>query len=406
MSGRRTVAIIGQGYVGLPLSLAAHEVGWSVIGIDSSTERVTEIKSGRSPIVDIESSDLKKALDEGFVASTDLSLVEKAEIVIICVPTPLNALGEPDLLPLQKAVSELAPYLQSGTLLINESTSYPGTVRSFIAKIVTEIRPNLEMLYAVAPERVDPGNPQWNHRNTPRLIAGLNAVAAEKAREFYASFCESVHVVSTPETAELAKLIENSFRQVNIALVNEIRTVASKVGVDIHEAIRAASTKPYGFMPFFPGLGVGGHCIPVDPMYLAWAARENGESISLIERAQEINKSIPERAAALIENLGLGKNEPILIVGLSYKRNIPDLRESPSVELIHLLRMKYENIQWWDACVEEYNSEKKSDLETSFTLVVITHVPDKEEVLKVIQNATHILDFTGQFVELPTIIRL
>lgn len=349
----KTVAVIGQGYVGLPLSIAAVGAGWKVYGIDIDADKIDFLKAGISYIEDIADKDLQSALKLGFIPTLDFEVLSQAEIVVICVPTPLNDdSSTPNLTPLISAVEKIAEFAITGTLIINESTSFPTTVRELIPTTVRRIKPDLELLFAVAPERVDPGNEKWSYKATPRLVAGLTEEAAQLAISFYASFCEKVVEVDTPEVAEFAKLLENSFRQVNIALVNELAPLARSIGINIFDVIEAAATKPYGFMPFWPGVGVGGHCIPIDPMYLSWFAREKGMNLTLIDSAQAINLQQPSRIARLVSEFTPNLNSKILIIGLAYKSGSKDIRESPSLELLELLEKTYEEVQWWDEFIE------------------------------------------------------
>ena len=273
--GSKTVAIIGQGYVGLPLAIAATSSGWNVIGIDVNGKTVTNLNLGQSHIEDISDLELQKVLSAKlYRASVEFNDVKAADVVVICVPTPLNDNREPDLAFLNSAVTAVAPHLKKDVLLISESTSYPGTVRDVVNGIISTLREDkgAGILLASAPERVDPGNEKYNHKNTPRLVSGLTIEATKKVAEFYRSFTETVIEVSSPEVAETAKLLENTFRQVNIALVNEVAIISRALGIDVREVIEAANSKPYGFMKFTPGAGVGGHCIPVDPSYFSWRA--------------------------------------------------------------------------------------------------------------------------------------
>ncbi|MEI6597821.1 MAG: nucleotide sugar dehydrogenase, partial [bacterium] len=273
------LAIIGQGYVGLPLAMAAVDAGWSVIGVDNFEAKVAQINGGSSPVEDISDVQLQAAISNGaYRATTDFTSVAKASVVTICVPTPLDDKRNPDITMLRNAATGIAPYVSNGTLVVSESTSYPGTLRDVIIPIVNSLKPatTLNLYFASAPERVNPGDPVWNQKNTPRLVGAIDPESQSRALAFYQSICDAAVSVSTPEVAEAAKLLENTFRLVNIALVNEFNQICSAAGINVHEVIDAASTKPYGFMPFRPGVGVGGHCIPVDPLYLTWWARQNG----------------------------------------------------------------------------------------------------------------------------------
>ena len=281
----KVLAIVGQGYVGLPLAMAAVDAGWTVIGIEKSFSRVDQLNSGSSPVEDISDTRLASAIAANkFMASNDPADASSASVVTICVPTPLDGSREPDLQLLESATKDVAPHLSNQTLLVSESTSYPGTLRDVIIPLVNGLKSAdvSELFYASAPERVNPGDPIWDQKNTPRLVGGIDEESQKRALAFYNSICDSVIATSTPEIAEAAKILENTFRLVNIAMINEFTQLCSAQGINVHEVINAAATKPYGFMPFRPGVGIGGHCIPVDPLYLTWWARKGGQVASLV----------------------------------------------------------------------------------------------------------------------------
>ena len=266
----RTLAIVGQGYVGLPLAMAAVDAGWTVVGIDNFEAKVTQINSGSSPIEDISDARLTDAIKKGlYKATSEFSAAAQASVITLCVPTPLDGKREPDLSLLRSAATAVAPFIGNETLVVSESTSFPGTLREIIIPVINSLKPkdSINVYYASAPERVNPGDPKWNQKNTPRLVGAVDEPSLSRALDFYESICDAVVSVSTPDVAEAAKLLENTFRLVNIALINEFTQICSSNGINVHEVIDAASSKPYGFMPFRPGVGVGGHCIPVDPLY-------------------------------------------------------------------------------------------------------------------------------------------
>ena len=337
------VAIIGQGYVGKALGSAASSAGHQVIGIENDPVKLKGLSSSLS-----------------YEVTSDYSKVSSSSIVVIAVPTPLDKKREPDLSFIKSACQSLKAVLDSPVLIINESTSFPGTLRNVIAPILGS-----KHLYASAPERIDPANEIWGIENTPRLVAGLSDEATTKAVEFYRSFCKEVIPVSSPEVAEAAKLFENTFRQVNIALVNEFTQIAGALGISTFETIKAASSKPYGFMPFMPSIGVGGHCIPVDPSYLSFAARQAGVDASFIDLANRVNALMPEYIAARIEKLLGGKiaGKKIQIAGISYKADVSDTRESPALVLLAKLRELGADVTWHDELVGACNGEKSSKLE-------------------------------------------
>lgn len=337
------VAIIGQGYVGKALGLVASSAGHQVIGIENDPIKLKELSSTLS-----------------YEVSGDYSKVSSSSIVVIAVPTPLDEKREPDLSFIKSACQSLKEVLDSSVLIINESTSFPGTLRNVISPILGR-----NHLYASAPERIDPANEIWGIENTPRLVSGLSDEATTKAIEFYRSFCKEVIPVSSPEVAEAAKLFENTFRQVNIALVNEFAQIAGALGISTFETIKAASSKPYGFMPFMPSIGVGGHCIPVDPSYLSFAARQAGVDASFIDLANKVNALMPEYIAARIEKLLGGKiaGKKIQIAGISYKADVSDTRESPAFVLLAKLRELGADVSWHDELVGVCNGEKSRKLE-------------------------------------------
>ena len=346
------VVIIGQGYVGSALGIAANEAGHDVLGIEIDSKRRRELASSI-----------------GYPVSADYSSVQGSDVVVIAVPTPLNEKREPDLTFLESACKSLAAVLKSSVLVVNESTSYPGTLRNVIAPILGDVH-----LYAAAPERIDPANEKWGIENTPRLVSGLSSEATSKALDFYRSFCEEVVAVSTPEVAEAAKLFENTFRQVNIALVNEFAQIAQALGISTFETLGAAATKPYGFMPFLPSIGVGGHCIPVDPSYLSFAAEKVGVEASFINLANNVNASMPEYLAARISELlgGSVSGKTIQVAGISYKAGVADTRESPALKLISLLRGAGAKVSWHDQVVGEWNGESSTPLSSVDLGVIAT----------------------------------
>ena len=363
----RILAIIGQGYVGLPLAMAAVDAGWTVIGIDNLEAKVAQINSGKSPVEDISDIQLQTALASGaYRASVDFSSVAKASVITICVPTPLDDKREPDLSLLQSAASTIAPFVSNETLVVSESTSYPGTLRDIIIPIVDSLKPkdSLKVYFASAPERVNPGDPIWNQKNTPRLVGSVDAASQIKALAFYESICDVAVAVSTPEVAEAAKLLENTFRLVNIALINEFTKLCASTDINVNEVIDAASTKPYGFMPFRPGVGVGGHCIPVDPLYLTWWARQNGGRAEFVETADSINHAMPKYVAQrALELIDSSVTKPrVLILGVAYKPGVGDVRETPVSELRNHLLLLGANVAWYDPLVPTWDSSKPVDL--------------------------------------------
>lgn len=395
------IAIIGQGYVGLPLAMAATEAGHKVIGFDKNADLVENLNSGISHIEDVLHSTLKGQIKAKlYSASSNPSDLIGSEIVVIAVPTPLNADREPDLSFVISAANTIGVNLTSPALIINESTSHPGTLRNVIAvEVAKSSNSRIEHFFAVSPERVDPGNKTWNVKKTPRILAGLTPKATELARNFYSSFCEQLVEVSTPEVAETAKLFENTFRQVNIALVNELALITRAIGISVNEVIEAAATKPYGFMKFNPGIGVGGHCIPVDPSYLAFTAKEAGIEPRFIQLANEVNLEMPKEITHRIkkENGDSLKGKKVLVCGLSYKPNVADTRESPTAILIEELEKEGAIISWHDPLVSSWqgtNSVELSDETYDVTIVAVLH--DLMDKVKIASASKYLFDCTGK----------
>jgi UDP-N-acetyl-D-glucosamine dehydrogenase len=392
------VAIIGQGYVGLTVALFALQE-YEVIGFDLNNELVARLNSGISHIEGVKSSLLFEAISEGkYRATSAESDISGAEIVVICVPTPLDSKRIPDLSYIESACKLIGENISHPVLIINESTSSPGTVRNLIKSTVEKYSTvKVEHLYSVSPERVDPGRTDWDQKSTPRLFAGLTTEASKKTREFYASFCDNLVEVSSPEVAEAAKLFENSYRQVNIALVNEFAQITNALGISVNEVLEAANTKPYGFMKFNPSAGVGGHCIPVDPSYLADAAEKAGVNASFIERANEVNLAMPRYVVSRVaaDNGGSLKGKRVQVVGVAYKPNVADTRETPAEIVIDELKKLGAVVSWYDPVVKSWKGQDSSDLGGAEIAIVVTlhDVVDKAAVL---ESAGYVFDATGK----------
>jgi UDP-N-acetyl-D-glucosamine dehydrogenase len=390
------VSIIGQGYVGLPLSVYSAQAGNKVIGFDLDAQKILEIKQGLVNISGLNQDLLKNLILTGrYQPTTDIKNIRNSDIIVLAVPTPLSIDGTPDTSFLEYAAQLVAQNCKPTALIINESTSYPGTLR-LLVKPIFEKKSLDKVIFASAPERVDPGNLKWNLENTPRVVSGLTNEATEKAFEFYSTFCSEVEVVSSPEVAEASKLFENTFRMVNIALANEFAEISEKLGLSANEAIDAASTKPFGFMAFYPSVGVGGHCIPIDPKYLSHVAKLAGADSSLIDKAHEINSLMPSKLAVRIKNEldGSLKNKKIQIAGIAYKPNVSDLRESPGIELLHELRDLGAVVTWHDPVVRELNQEKSSDLDINIDLGLIVTPHKKMNLLQWKESEIKVLDLS------------
>ena len=396
----KILAIIGQGYVGLPLAMAAVDAGWTVIGIDNFSAKVEQINGGSSPVEDISDTKLQDAISRGaYKATTDFSEVAQASVVTICVPTPLDDKREPDLTLLRNAAMAIASYVSNETLVVSESTSYPGTLRDIIIPIINQNKPkdSNSIYFASAPERVNPGDAIWNQKNTPRLIGAIDQESQKRALAFYESICDAAISVSTPEVAEAAKLLENTFRLVNIALINEFTQLCSTSGINVHEVIDAAASKPYGFMPFRPGVGVGGHCIPVDPLYLTWWARQNGNKAAFVESADSINHAMPkyvaERALSMVD--ASIQNPKVLILGVAYKPGVGDVRETPVSELRAHLKAQGAEVAWHDPLVPMWEGTKSVGLEWECDVAIIATNQPGMRVTELISKGIQILDCTN-----------
>jgi len=368
------ITVVGQGYVGLPISICAAEAGHTVFGFDIDQDKISKLKLGISNSPEVSTDKLLDLqLRNKISFSSSISDGFGSSIFVIAVPTPLDSQQKPDLSFLTSACELIAQVVGPSSLIINESTSYIGTLRELIKPIIDKISGLIDLNYAVAPERIDPGNKFWNIKNTPRNIAGLTVEATQQSADFYGSFCDSINLVSSPEVAECAKLFENTFRQVNIALVNELSQISSKLSFSTHEAIMAAATKPFGFMPFYPSVGVGGHCIPVDPSYLSYSAEIAGVDAKFVELANKVNSSMPQVIKERVKNYlgGDVSGKKVQIAGISYKPDISDLRESPALELINELETAGAIVSWHDPFVEEYKGKQSIPLSSKIDLGLI-----------------------------------
>jgi len=395
------IGIVGQGYVGLPLAMAFCDAGIQVIGFDVDVDKTIALNNGISHVEDISSEVLKKSIASGnYKATSEPTDLATITVAIIAVPTPLDTDRNPDLKYLISASEILGKNLESQTLIINESTSYPGTLRNLIAEIVAKSSSkDLKHYFAISPERVDPGNKKWSIRTTPRIYAGLTAESSKLTRDVYALICDDLIEVSSPEVAEAAKLFENTFRQVNIALVNELALIMRAMDVSVNEVIDAASSKPYGFMKFLPSIGVGGHCIPVDPTYLAYVAKKSGVEPRFIELANSVNLQMPKKIIQRIksENGGSLAGKKILVCGVAYKSNISDTRESPSEILIANLQKEGAKVSWYDPLVVSWNSENSTLPEPkNFDITIIAVLHDAMSKKVISESSDYIFDCTGK----------
>ena len=369
------VSIIGQGYVGLPLAISLANFGYSVFGIDTDEDKVLGLNKGKSSIEDISDQEVLTAINSGqYIATSDFSKVADSEIVIICVPTPLNIEHKPDLSILKSALISLSAHVKKETLIILESTVAPGTTRGLVAKIIEETsKISISGFHLVfSPERIDPQNKKWSIANTPKLVAGLTPESCNIGFEFYSKFISSVIKCDSLEVAETAKLLENSFRLVNISFINEFSIFCEKIAIDVNSVINAAATKPYGFMPFYPSIGAGGHCIPVDPLYLASKAKEIGAPTKFIDLATQVNRQISDLYVQKAK-LRIGKlsKKRVLIIGVAYKPNVSDVRETPAAALITALKNEGAEVFWHDDLVQEWNGRKSTSISSDYDLAII-----------------------------------
>ena len=392
------VSIIGQGYVGLTISVFAAD-HHKVIGFDRNQGVVDSLNLGKSHIEGVESADLARHIASGsYRATTNASEIAGSDVVLIAVPTPLTRDRKPDLAFVEAACKTIGENLKTPALIINESTSFPGTVRNLIKpEIERNSSGSVPHMYAVSPERVDPGRTDWNQKNTPRLYAGLTPEASKAVRDFYSTFCDELVEVSSPEVAESAKLFENTFRQVNIALVNEFAQIAHALGISVYETLDAAATKPYGFMKFMPSAGVGGHCIPVDPSYLADAAARVGVPATFIERANEVNLEMARYVVNRVkaDNDGSLEGKKVQVVGVAYKPNVADVRETPAEPVVEELKKAGATVTWSDDLVKNWMGQSSTPLGGGDIAVVVT-LHAVTDVKKVLTSAPYVFDTTGK----------
>jgi UDP-N-acetyl-D-glucosamine dehydrogenase len=401
-----SVGVIGLGYVGLPLAVAFAEAGETVVAVDIDRAKVDAIRAGESYIEDISSERLAAVRDK-IVAGTEWAPLAEADAVLICVPTPLTPNREPDLSALLSAGQALAEVVRAGQLVILESTTYPGTTREQLVPILERggLRVGEDLNVAFSPERVDPGRTDYTLRNTPKLVGGMTAECTERAAEVYSGICDEIVRVSTPEVAEMAKLLENIFRSVNIALVNELAILADRMEIDIWEVVDAAATKPYGFMRFDPGPGMGGHCLPVDPFYLAWRAREFHMATEFIELAGKINQQMPHYCVERIEQALNDVEKPvrgsrIAILGVSYKGGVGDVRESPALRIIEVLAARGAVLSYHDPFVPslpdyDLQSSPLDDVLDADAIVLVTAHPDLD-YRAIVSSARLFIDLRGK----------
>lgn len=411
---KAVVAVIGLGYVGLPLILGFADADFPVLGLDVDPEKIKKLKSGQTYVKHIPSKDIAGAFAKGqFEVASDLAAVTKADVIIICLPTPLTKHRDPDLSYIEKTAAAIAPHVKRGQMIILESTTWPGTTREVMIPLLEKsgLKSREDFFVAFSPEREDPGNKEHNTRSIPKVVGGDGADATKLADALYSSFIDKTVVVSSPDTAEAVKLTENIFRSINIALVNELKVVYDAMGIDVWEVINAAATKPFGFMPFYPGPGLGGHCIPIDPFYLTWKAREFELDTKFIELAGEVIAAMPRY---VVDKLNMAMNKrfskslngsKILMIGMAYKKNVDDMRETPALKLIDLLEAAGATIDYHDTWIPiipttrehpEYAGRKSVDLNpkaiASYDAVLIVTDHDDVDYDMIVKNAKLVVD--------------
>ena len=421
---KATISIVGLGYVGLPLALTFIKAGYKVVGIDNDENKINSINNGESYLHHIRNSQIKSAKKNNlFNAYSDPSKVSQANAIILCVPTPLNRYREPDLSYILNTMKSLKPYLKEGQILSLESTTYPGTTEEKLLPIIDEcglrVGENFFLIYS--PEREDPGNKDYNTETIPKVIGGITPSCTEIGIALYQNAIKEIVPVSSTRTAEMTKLLENIHRAVNIGLMNELKPLADRMGIDLYEVIKAASTKPFGFVPYFPGPGLGGHCIPIDPFYLTWKAREFEMHTRFIELAGEINTAMPsyvvQKTAEALNKVAKSVNRSkILLCGITYKKNIADMRESPSVKIMEILINKGANVQFTDPFftkfpkMREYSFDLKSitinaNNLKSFDVVIISTDHDSFNYELIQKYSSLIIDTRGRYLTSENVIR-
>lgn len=405
---KAVIGVIGLGYVGLPIAIELTRQGFNVAGIDINEEKISQLKRGESYIIDISNEEVAAAIKDKLSVSTDFKMVQKTDCILICVPTPLNEYKEPDVSYIINVMDNIIPYIPKEILIVLESTTYPGTTEELITKRITSEKgweAGKDFYVCYSPERVDPGNPVYYVKNTPKVIGGETKSCLELGEILYRSFIDHVKCVSSTKVAEMSKLLENTFRCVNIAMINEMTIMCERMNIDIWEAIEGAATKPFGFMPFYPGPGIGGHCIPLDPLYLSWKAKKYDYFSRFIELAADINNNMPRYTVMQIENLlnikgKCLKGSKILLMGVAYKKDIDDLRESPALKVYELLLSKGASLSFYDPYVNKFRREEEIVYKTELTeellkemdLVVILTEHSKVDYTFVYEHAKLIFD--------------
>jgi len=424
-SKQARLGVIGLGYVGLPLAVSYAKAGFSVTGFELSAEKVEQLNRGESYILDVPSAEVAELVNAGkFRATTEMDGIADVDSINICVPTPLSKTRDPDISFIQSAVGQIAPHLHPGMLIILESTTYPGTTEEVILPLLAEngARVGEDFYLAFSPERVDPGNPDYHTVNIPKVVGGVTPACTKVASTLYEQVMDTVVPVSSVRVAETVKLLENTFRSVNIGLVNEIALMCSAMGIDVWEVIEGAATKPFGFMPFYPGPGLGGHCIPIDPFYLSWKAKLAGSEARFIELAGQVNGAMPRHVVQLVSNTLNARGLPvngsrILVVGVAYKSAIDDMRESPALDIIELLSQLGGQVDWYDPHVSSMPQEitatrlerwDHTSLAEYQAAVIVTAHPEVEHTLLLENKNLAVIDSRNALKghQAPNLVRL
>lgn len=405
---QKPIGIIGQGYVGLEVAISLALKSQKVIGFEKSEPKIAQISKGKSPVENVAESDLRSVLDSGrYEITADFSRIADCSVIVICVPTPISHNNSPDLSMLNKAVEEIAEHLSPDTLIVNESTSFPGTLRNIVASAILSKREELSdsLFFGVAPERVSPGS-GIPLSEVSRVISGLDEKSKELTRNFYSIFCREVQVVDTPEIAEAAKLLENTFRKVNISFINEFNLICRELGIDTRKVIEAANTKPYGFMKFDPGAGIGGHCIPVDPLYFQHVAEEIGHKSEFIDLATRANSLHPKRLLDLVLNRSRVQKPRLLILGVAYKPGISDTRESPAELLLEAAKARNLDCGWLDPLVDSWLGSNPSSIDEGWDIALVVTQQPNLPVKELLSRSVGIYDFTGVYSYLDGVVQI
>lgn len=401
------IGIVGLGYVGLPLALRFSEAGFAVTGLDIDAAKVEALNRGSSYIAQIPAARVAQAVKARFKASYDFSAAKDCDALIICVPTPLGKHREPDVSFIANTMAELKPYLRAGQAVSLESTTYPGTTEELVVPVLEAagLKPGTDCFVVYSPEREDPGNRSFHTQTIPKVVSGLTPLCREVAIALYSGIIDKVVPVSSLRTAEMTKLLENIHRAINIGLVNEMKIVADRMGIDIHEVVDAAATKPFGFVPYYPGPGLGGHCIPIDPFYLTWKALEYGIDTRFIRLAGEVNSRMPEwvveKTADTLNLRGKAlKDSKILVLGIAYKKNVDDTRESPAVEIMHLLRDRGAEVSYSDPFIPEFPRMRDYDFKLTSLPITESNLEAQDCVLLATNHDSFDYEYIAQYAPL------